>query len=195
MKYYFKQLTFPVKRQWMKEALYIAPCSVFGLCLDTRMTGSSVRACPFPLSKFSKSQRFQWLFLWKDQKNTTTMSSLASTCLITWISTRKTSKIVRGFSTSSCCLSVRSARNNIKRNSVSCFLPKLVSEARFLTMGVSVWEGKAGYACILLQDIKESCIKISVIMCSREPVGACFQQNSMQKLLLHWKRVWGRQLL
>jgi len=47
----------------MKEGLYIAPYSIFGLCLNTRTTGSSVRAHPFPLSKFAKTQHFHSLLV------------------------------------------------------------------------------------------------------------------------------------
>lgn len=64
MKYCFKQLAFPVKRQWMKEAVYyVVSYSIFGLCLEARMTGSRVKACRFPLFKFSKTQHFPSLLI------------------------------------------------------------------------------------------------------------------------------------
>lgn len=75
----------------MKEPLYITPYSIFGLCSDTRVTDSSRRAHPFPLSKFSKPQHIHSLlaldcFYGKSRKKTHYKQSLPLACLVTWIS-------------------------------------------------------------------------------------------------------------
>lgn len=100
------------------------------------MMGSSMRTCPFGLYKFSKAQHPHSLlalcFFY--------ISSLSTACLITWISTTKNSKILWGYRTSSCSLSVHTNRKKDTRTLRSTQFLAFCQNSGFLFRFVLQWE-------------------------------------------------------